>query len=262
MDSSQLTCPKNHFMEFINRPSLAITQVVCKTMSLKGTYIDCNICNQKLYDYDENLGLPYFTCLICEDYDMCLTCANKYSKPLANCPIGISCPKKHKLNFYEKPNLEITNKISLKYELKHAYIWCDFCLRDIYSYENDQGKPFYSCSECDYDICLECVKYVGDTSSEEKIAKYTMKKVVCLEKHRMKLYEKPSLEMTQKTIAEIQDKGIELQDEIREELNNKLIVCDLCTKDIFDYKNRKGSVFFNCLPCNYNICVDCVDKFS
>lgn len=160
-----------------------------------------------------------------------------------------SCLKKHKMVYYLKPTLEDVQIVSKKLNMATAIKFCDICHEIIHYYGTNTGSPFFSCFECNYDVCLECVSKFNRKTSDELVQMANLKNMNCLSKHKMILLEKPTMEIVQ-NIAKNFD------------LKTSYIFCDICQKHIYEFKNDVGTPFFNCEKCDYDVCLECFDNYT
>ena len=174
----------------------------------------CNICRRLFTNRSWS-----FYCTCC-DYDLCIFCAKN-----AICLEEFINVYGIKLNIHDDPLVYMKTNRDFK---------CQICLKNY-----DRNQPTYYCSDCDYDVCVQCKNKLN---SEQKYnIFYTERnrncefKIVSMKCHNHKLI----YSLTQR--------------------NNEptLWICNNCSGH---FGNRDWS--FYCTRCDYDLCFDCYNKLK
>jgi hypothetical protein len=146
-------------------------------------------------------------CRICLD-DICENCALNYNKT----PQTLKCKNQHTLFWSpEVPGIyyEVVQMLSFD---------CDIC-------RLSKNEPSWNCSECNYDLCIECGKKQGILPPFNHL--------LCDEKHDLTIE------------TEVPKNYVE---------DNANVLCNKCNK------NLDQQTFYHCDACCYDLCLACASN--
>ena len=163
----------------------------------------------------------------------CRTSRYEYNITTWRCNICLSCSKKYipSYEFIDKKGIKIdAHNHELIYMITNRYWRCNLCRKNY-----DNNIPTYYCTNCDYDVCSECMSQLSDENNYSLIIhgmrkNYSIKSISDSRHYHPLMYCNIS-------------RG-------RNSMNTWY--CDNCKKE---YNNEWS---FYCSICDYNLCYKCI----